>query len=38
MSEVDKALFIVFTLILVFSLIVGGTIIYLVNRQIKNSR
>jgi len=38
MSEVDKALFLMFTLILVSSLIIGGTIIYLVSKQIKESK
>jgi len=35
MSEVDKALFMVYTAILIFSIVVGGTAIYLANRQLR---
>ena len=38
MSEVDKALFMVYTAILIFSIVVGGTAIYITNRQLKEMK
>ena len=37
MSELDKALFIVYTAVLIFSLLVGGTVTFLANKQLKKT-